>query len=77
MRVRRVPLFEFMPYGAPDLMEVAQKYMFRATLMGMATVMGIMLAFALTNFIIAIRYIFGGLPSGFVRDGKVCSCGEK
>lgn len=48
-----VTLYEFMPYGAPDLMEVAQKYMFRATMMGMATVMGIMLAFALTNFIIA------------------------
>ncbi len=48
-----VTLYEFMPYGAPDLMEVAQKYMFRATMLGMAAVMGIMLAFALTNFIIA------------------------
>ena len=48
-----VTLYEFMPYGAPDLMEVAQRYMFKATFAGIATVVGIMLAFALTNFIIA------------------------
>ena len=48
-----VTLYEFMPYGAPDLMEVAQRYMFKATFAGIATVVGIMLAFALPNFIIA------------------------
>lgn len=48
-----VTLYEFMPYGAPDLMEVAQRYMFRATFAGIGTVVGIMLAFALTNYIIA------------------------
>lgn len=48
-----VTLYEFMPYGAPDLMEVAQRYMFKATFAGIATVVGIMLVFALTNFIIA------------------------
>jgi protein TonB len=48
-----VTLYEFMPYGAPDLMEVAQRYMFRATFAGIATVVAIMLSFALTNYIIA------------------------
>ena len=29
-------LFEFMPYGAPELKEVARKYMFRGVLLGSA-----------------------------------------
>ncbi|MFM8559284.1 MAG: hypothetical protein ACKOC6_06750 [bacterium] len=29
-----VSLYEFMPYGAPELMEVARNYMFRATVTG-------------------------------------------
>ena len=30
----RPSLYEFMPYGAPELMEVAKRYMFRATVTG-------------------------------------------
>lgn len=32
MTTNRISLFEFMPYGAPELKEVARRYMFRATL---------------------------------------------
>ena len=30
----RIALFEFMPYGAPELKDVAKKYMFRGVLVG-------------------------------------------
>ena len=32
----RISLFEFMPYGAPELKEVARKYLVRATIFGSA-----------------------------------------
>lgn len=48
-----VTLYEFMPYGAPELMEVAKKYMFRATLAGMATIIAVMGTMGITNYIIA------------------------
>lgn len=35
---QRVSLHEFMPYGAPDLMAVAQRYMFRATIAGIGVI---------------------------------------
>ena len=41
----QVTLYQFMPYGAPELMEVAKQYMFRATLGGIAIVVALMLAF--------------------------------
>ncbi|HEV2105305.1 MAG TPA: TonB family protein [Candidatus Eisenbacteria bacterium] len=41
----QVTLYQFMPYGAPELMEVAKQYMFRATLGGIAIVVALMLGF--------------------------------
>ena len=49
----RPSLYEFMPYGAPELMEVAKRYMFRATLGGIGTITGIFVLMAVTNLIIA------------------------
>jgi protein TonB len=52
---RRVSLFEFMPYGAPELLEVARKYMLRAVMVSSAAWI---LVFALsfgTNSILASR----------------------
>jgi len=49
----QVTLYQFMPYGAPALMEVAKKYMFRATLGGIAIVVAFMLGFLGYNLILA------------------------
>ena len=49
----RPSLYEFMPYGAPELMEVAKKYMFRATMGGIGTIAGIFVIMFVTNLIIA------------------------
>lgn len=38
-----VSLFEFMPYGAPELQEVAKRYMFRATVVSMVSAMALCL----------------------------------
>ena len=48
----RVSLYEFMPYGAPELMEVAKRYMFRATLAGIGTIMGAFVLMFVVNLII-------------------------
>jgi protein TonB len=51
----RVSLFEFMPYGAPELMEVARRYMARAVAVASA---GWILAFLLifgTNSLLSMR----------------------
>lgn len=44
------PLFEFMPYGAPELKAVAQKYMFRAVAAGCGLMIFLLLAFTGTRF---------------------------
>ncbi len=49
----RPSLYEFMPYGAPELMEVAKKYMFRATLAGIGTIVGVFVLMFTVNLIIA------------------------
>lgn len=49
----RPSLYEFMPYGAPELMEVAKKYMFRATLAGIGTIVGVFVVMFTVNLIIA------------------------
>ena len=49
----RVSLYEFMPYGAPELKEVAKKYMFRATTIAMAGAITLYLLSLGTAFIIA------------------------
>jgi protein TonB len=49
----RVSLYEFMPYGAPELMEVAKKYMFRATVAGIGAIVGAFLVISVVNIIIA------------------------
>jgi protein TonB len=52
---QRVSLFEFMPYGAPELMEVARKYMARAVAVSSV---GWILAFLLifgTNSLLSLR----------------------
>ncbi|MEQ1831883.1 MAG: energy transducer TonB [Candidatus Eisenbacteria bacterium] len=49
----RPSLYEFMPYGAPELMEVAKKYMFRATLSGIGSIMGVFVVMFVVNLIIA------------------------
>ena len=48
----RVSLYEFMPYGAPELMEVAKRYMFRATLAGIGTIIGAFVLMFVVNLII-------------------------
>lgn len=49
----RPSLYEFMPYGAPELMEVAKKYMFRATMGGIGTIASVFVIMFVTNMIIA------------------------
>ena len=49
----RVSLYEFMPYGAPELMEVAKRYMFRATIAGIGTIVGCFVLMFVVNLIIA------------------------
>ena len=44
------PLFEFMPYGAPELKAVAQKYMFRAVALGCGLMIFLLLLFTGTRF---------------------------
>lgn len=46
MTTERISLFEFMPYGAPELKEVARKYMFRATVLAS----GVLFAVYLLSF---------------------------
>lgn len=49
----RPSLYEFMPYGAPELMEVAKKYMFRATLAGIGSIMAVFVIMFTVNLIVA------------------------
>jgi protein TonB len=49
------PLFEFMPYGAPELKSVAKKYMFRAVIIGCAVMMCLLLLFTGTRFYLEHR----------------------
>lgn len=49
----RPSLYEFMPYGAPELMEVAKQYMFRATIAGIGSIVGVFLVMFTVNLIIA------------------------
>jgi periplasmic protein TonB len=49
------PLFEFMPYGAPELKAVAKKYMFRAVLIGCAIMMALLALFTGTRFYLEHR----------------------
>jgi len=51
----RVTLYEFMPYGAPELMEVARKYMFRAVIVAIAGVFAACAVFFVTNVVLASR----------------------
>jgi len=49
----RPSLYEFMPYGAPELMEVARKYMFRATIAGIGSIVGVFVIMFTVNLILA------------------------
>ncbi len=49
----RPSLYEFMPYGAPELMEVAKRYMFRATISGIGAIVGVFGIMFIVNLIIA------------------------
>ena len=49
----RPSLYEFMPYGAPELMEVARRYMFRATMAGIGSIVGVFVLMFVVNLIIA------------------------
>ena len=49
----RPSLYEFMPYGAPELMEVAKRYMFRATMAGIGSIVGVFVIMFVVNLIIA------------------------
>jgi protein TonB len=49
------PLFEFMPYGAPELKAVAQKYMFRAVAVGCGIMLGLLALFTGTRFYLENR----------------------
>lgn len=51
----RISLYEFMPYGAPELMEVARRYMFRATITGIGVIIGVFLCFFTVNYILAMQ----------------------
>ncbi len=51
----RVSLFEFMPYGAPELMDVAQRYMFRATLAACGVIGVFFGMFFTVNMILAMQ----------------------
>ena len=48
----RPSLYEFMPYGAPELMEVAKRYMFRATMTGIGSILGVFVIMFVVNLII-------------------------
>ena len=48
----RPSLYEFMPYGAPELLEVAKRYMFRATLAGIGSIVGVFVIMFVVNLII-------------------------
>ena len=49
----RISLYEFMPYGAPELMEVAKRYMFRATMAGIGGITGVFVVMFVVNLILA------------------------
>ena len=49
----RPSLYEFMPYGAPELIEMAKRYMWRATWIGIGSIVGVFVLMFLTNLIIA------------------------
>jgi protein TonB len=49
----RVTLFEFMPYGAPELMEVARRYMARGVMGAIGIIFAGFALFFLTNLILA------------------------
>jgi TonB family protein len=51
----RVSLFEFMPYGAPELQEVAKKYMLRAIAVATGAAVLVYLLGAGTSFVLAHR----------------------
>src|SRR5580765_7822180 len=51
----RVSLYEFMPYGAPELMEVAKRYMFRATWIAIGSIVSVFVLMFVTNLIIAAQ----------------------
>ena len=44
-----------MPYGAPELLEVAKRYMFRATLAGIGSIVGVFVIMFIVNLIIEQR----------------------
>ena len=51
----RVSLYEFMPYGAPELMEVAKRYMFRATWIGIGSITMVFVLMFVINLIVAAQ----------------------
>ena len=51
----RVSLYEFMPYGAPELMEVAKRYMFRATWIGIGSITMVFVLMFIVNLIVAAQ----------------------
>ena len=51
----RVSLYEFMPYGAPELMEVAKRYMFRATWIGIGSIVSVFVLMFVVNLIVAAQ----------------------
>ena len=53
--VEPVSLYEFMPYGAPELMEVAKKYMFRATMVGIGAIVGVFAVMSVVQLILAAQ----------------------
>jgi protein TonB len=50
---QRISLYEFMPYGAPELMEVARRYMFRATMVAIGGMVGVFVMMFVVNLIAA------------------------
>jgi protein TonB len=51
----RPSLYEFMPYGAPELMEVAKRYMFRATWIGIGSIAMVFVLMFVVNLIVAAQ----------------------
>lgn len=49
----RITLYEFMPYGAPELLEVAKQHMFRATVAAAGVTLAACALFFLVNLLIA------------------------
>jgi protein TonB len=49
----RISLYEFMPYGAPELMEVAKRYMFRATMLGIGAIVSVFVVMFVVQAILA------------------------